>query len=315
MVRKITTDKIELIGRRYGADLTLHKATVQDWTDIIAMRTVQKAAGLQPTESWSLFINGVKETGELTLDVIKRTFKITCGTKTVEGSYSLTPNKILFSQPVTITIDGGAESSITFDGLELQEGAAYANRKFVSTDANGTLVFALDADLVTADNISTYIPDPDVDAVTAFLNLKNNGTVSRYRITLMSAIPGAWRSNLLSLYSVFREYRIEAPRSSYALSITAACEDGGAKYYYWNCTNGLTPMTDPGRNPFTDAVFAYSGGSVSSGWTAPFTSNTNFTSFRTFIQQSTGFTIIKEKDIFWFRSIADSNDWFKCEPY
>ena len=286
------------------------------------MRVVESAYTLQQFENWRLIINGEKKAGGLVLDTIKRTFKIMCGTNTVEGTYLLTPGKMLFTKPATIVVDEGAGTAVTFDGLELQDGAVPANRKFVSTDPNGTLVFAIKAvPPVTVGNIETYVPDDEVDAITAFLKLRNNGSISRYRITLMSTKVQTWYDNLKTLYPVFIDWTIEAPRSTYEFSLIFNNEDSGRKYRYLNAgstataNSGLIPMTGSGRNPLYDATLNATGTSTTSGWTCPYNSNANYTAFRNFICLSTGFTILKDGNNFWFRSIADPADWFKCEPY
>ncbi|MDR2585936.1 MAG: DUF4302 domain-containing protein [Prevotellaceae bacterium] len=317
LLKEVTADKITMTGRKRGVTVQLERASSQDWAELEKAFTAQNSCALQQYESWQLFIKGEKKTGELSLDVLRHNFNITVGTNSSRGTYSLTSAGMTFDKPVTVNLGDG--NNLTFDGFKIQQGATFADRTIMSNDPAGTLLFSIKLTLpgepITPDNIVNYEPDPETNTVNAFLNLKNAGAASRYKITLMSTRLEAWRSNLMTLYPVLLEFRIEAPRSTYLLSITMFCEDSGAKYYYWNCTNGLTPLSGPGLNPYNDAAFAYSGASVTSGWTAPFTAHADFVSLRTVIQAATGFTVLQDENVFWFRSNADPNDWFKCEPY
>jgi hypothetical protein len=184
---------------------------------------------------------------------------------------------------------------------------------------NAKIKVILGDDLVTVplevmqgELISSYEPDPEINTLDDFLNLKNNGgTSSRYKITYFSSRIAAYYANLKAAYPILQEMRIEAPRSSYKISVILYNLDGtAASYYYWNATNGLVPVN--GSNSV--ATFAFSGNSYS-GTTAPYTSNTNYTSLREFFATNAFKVLPDENNVFWFRSVTNPLDYFKAEPY
>ena len=310
VINGMDADAFKLIGRRFGVKVTMEKASAKDWTDIVFARDFQRHFRLFAQESWQLSMKGEKVPGSLSLDTLYHTYAINYEDISVRGQYTLTPTELKFNQPVSI-------QGVTFSGLKVQYGATFQERKIVSNDAVGAMVFTIKYTVpVTPETITTYIPDPDGRSIEAFMNLKNNGTMSRYRITLMSERVATWYNNFKELYPTLVRWSIQAPRSSYQLSVVTEFEVGSA---YANCTNGFTPMTGEGFNPLNQAVFAHSGNSTSSAPSAPPTgasSNTNWTSFRSFVIAATGFTIIQDgPTVFWFRSNANPDDWFKTEAY
>ncbi|MDR0766512.1 MAG: BACON domain-containing protein [Odoribacteraceae bacterium] len=166
-------------------------------------------------------------------------------------------------------------------------------------------------------------PDPALDAVSAFMNLKNyNGTGSRYRVTGMSpTLQTAW-DELADIFPTLtpamtlRNFRVEAPRSSYKYSfIIHAVEGTTNKYYYWNSSNGFT--TPDGGNSLHDVIGTVSGNSYSgmvSAQYSAFTATAPYTAFRGFFTSSTGMTIIPSGTAFYFRGIDDPTLWLKLEP-
>ena len=156
--------------------------------------------------------------------------------------------------------------------------------------------------------------DPSVTSLNNFLNLRNNGTTSsRYKITEFSPRIAAIYNNLVTAYPILQEMRIEAPRSSYKLSVILRNFDGTTTtYYYWNATNGLEAIN--GSNSI--AAFAFSGNSYS-GTNPPYTTHAYHNELRAFFAAPTGFTIIPDAEkpnVFWFRSEANRTDYFKAEP-
>jgi hypothetical protein len=166
------------------------------------------------------------------------------------------------------------------------------------------------------------VPDPAVDAVSAFMNLKNNTTSSRYRATLMSPTLQALWDNLKALFPTLvpaltlQDLRVEAPRSSYKYSfIIHALEGATNRYYYWNSTNGFIAPT--GGNALFNVLANISGNSYSGMVAAQyntFAADASYTAFRGFFTAATGMTIIQSGNAFYFRAIANPLLWIKFEP-
>jgi hypothetical protein len=219
--------------------------------------------------------------------------------------------------PVTVVADAPWVSG-TVQGKEIVL-KAVQNPEFLSGRTTKIKIVASNSLVEVPLNISqgelitSYEPDPNVDAVSDFLNLKNydNNTYSRYKITTMCSRLETLRTNLKTAYPIFQEMRIQAPRSTYKASIIFYNLDGtAASYYYWNCTNGLVPVA----GSKSVAAFVISGNSYS-GTTAPYTSNTNYTQLNTLFSSSAGFTIMPDGNAFWFRSVANPLDYFRVEPF
>ena len=173
---------------------------------------------------------------------------------------------------------------------------------------------------ITPTNVSTYVADLELNARENFLNLLNtfSGTlpVSRYKISLGSTKVETWLANM----------RTElAPRYVDVVEIwgpTSSTSAEGTVRLQFRTTNStgqyarnlnLTSLTTP---PLTDAYFTGTTINSNTSYTyTDLTGNANYSAFRVFFMASTGFTILQDGDVFWFRSIADPNDWFKCEPY
>ena len=321
MITELTPDKVTLLGRKRGHSVVMERATAQDWTNLAGAFSVQNLCALQDNESWQLAINGEKKQGELVLDVLRHNFTITCGSSNAKGTYSASATELIFDSPATIVIDDEG-TRLTFNGFKIERGTTDADRKIVSADPASTLVFSVKLNIpVTVDNIATYMPDPDVNAIDAFLNLKNTGSVSRYRMTLMSPMQKEWHDNLRINFPAYFDFcSIEAPRSTYDLSVIFNSSSGTVRYYCngggsGTAGSGFIPMTGEGRNPLYDVYINVPSGSTIGSPPAEYTTDTDFVNLRTFFRQATGFTVIRDGTSFWFRSIADPNEWFKCEPY
>lgn len=158
--------------------------------------------------------------------------------------------------------------------------------------------------------ISSYQPDASVNSIETFLNLKNNGTSSRYKVVFYSPRLNDLFVNLKTAYPILQEIRIEAPRSSYKLSVILYNLNVDVpSFYYWNAKNGLVPVNDSKSL----AVFEFSGNSYG-GVAAPYTSNTYYTQLRDFFATEKGITIIPDGDAYWLRSEASPTDYVKVEP-
>ncbi|MDR1671406.1 MAG: hypothetical protein LBR57_02695 [Alistipes sp.] len=169
---------------------------------------------------------------------------------------------------------------------------------------------------VTAGSVSEVLsvsqnpkePAPDVETVNAFLNLKNNnGTSSRYRISEFSPDLDKYYQALKTKFPIIEEMRIEAPRSTYKLSIIM--RHNNSTTYYWNATNGLVPV----NGSKSVAAFVFSGNSYAGSLPAYDTDATH-TEFRAIFASANGFTILQEgENAFWFRSEANPLYYFKAE--
>ena len=173
-----------------------------------------------------------------------------------------------------------------------------------------------EAPAITPANVSIYVPDATVDARYNFLNLMNynGGTRSDYKITLGSSKVETLLTNLVTALPEITDIYLYAPgTATYELRIRYTINVSG--YLLWNCT--IPSLTNPGNNPLTDVRITNANYTYSpTTWSyTTVTGNAAHSAFRSFIIQSTGFTILQDKEVFWFRSIADPNDWFKCEPF
>lgn len=231
------------------------------------------------------------------------------------GTYSL-PFECDVQLPVTVVADD-PWISYTVSGNTIAL-SAQANPNFLTGRSSKIKVIAGDnlviipLDILQGELITSYEPDPDINTVDNFLNLKNNGgTSSRYKITFFSSRLATLYANLKAAYPILQEMRIEAPRSTYKISVILYNLSGEtASYYYWNATNGLVPV----NGSKSVATFVFSGNSYS-GTTAPYTSNANYTGIRECFAADAGFTVIPDdNDTFWFRSVANPLDYFKVEP-
>lgn len=167
-------------------------------------------------------------------------------------------------------------------------------------------------------------PDPSVNVVDAFMNLKNNTTSSRYLATSMSDSLQQWWSDIADFYLTFspaielRNLRFEAPRSSYKHSIVFYSRQGST--IYGNSANGF--LVPDGGNPLHDFRFNFSATSYAVLTSAQYHSVVDalpagypsFHKFYNLLNAATGFTIIQDGPDFWFRSIANHEDWIKFEP-
>ena len=196
--------------------------------------------------------------------------------------------------------------SVVLDAVQNTD--SLKKRTAIVTLVAGNNLTSLDLNVIQNELMTIITPNPDVDAVSGFLNLKNNnGSSSRYKVTLLSPRLETLYANLKTAFPVFQEIRIEAPRSTHKTSIILVNSDG---FYYLNCADGLVAV----NNSKYVGVFRHSGNTYA-GTEAPYTSNANYTALQAFFIQAGGFTIIQDQNnVFWFRSVADTNDWFKAEP-
>jgi len=166
--------------------------------------------------------------------------------------------------------------------------------------------------VITPENVVTYVQDPNVESLAAFLN----GGTANYNITLMSAQLETWRQSYEAQFPEFEKYTIHMPRGDYQLSLTANYESG-ARWYMGPSSGtwqGIFPMQEPDHNPLCDMTFIIPRNSTTG--TPPTGYNSGgAASFRAFVQIATGFTVLQDVNTFWFRSKADPNDWFVCVRY
>jgi len=168
--------------------------------------------------------------------------------------------------------------------------------------------------VINPENVVTYVQAPNVPSLAAFLN---NGTAS-YNITLMSSKLEAWRQSYQTQFPTFDGFTILMPRGTYQVSVTTNFTDGGRWYRgpteVLPAQTGIVAMSSP-RNPLSEATFNLPRSTTQTGFTYPSGYNgasTGAIQFYTFLQQTAGFTILQDGNVFWFRSNADPNDWFVC---
>ena len=215
------------------------------------------------------------------------------------------------TNPIIVQSNGAwLTATVVGDSVVL---TAPANPNPIATRSTTVTVSVLDGQ--TTINVTQAIGEPDItiNAVYNFLNLKNNGTSSRYRITDMSPRLDAWRTALKAAYPQLQEYRIETPRGSNALSFTLFSSNLSILGTYY--LNFNSPGLKPLENPYYEAAFdAYNSTTYSTTQVSGYTNNTNFSNWLAFVRLTTGFTVIEQPgNIFIFRSIADPSDWFKAE--
>ncbi|MDR2131187.1 MAG: hypothetical protein LBP56_08525 [Odoribacteraceae bacterium] len=165
-------------------------------------------------------------------------------------------------------------------------------------------------------------PDPTDPARDAFVNLKNNGSSSRYVATALSDSLQAWWSTLEDFYPTLvpaltlRALRFELPRSSHKHSVILYGVEGTSnKTYYWNSANGFS--TPAGGNALCDVMINTPNTSQSGMSSAPYNVIPNHDAYKklkAFFDQATGLTIIQDGTAFYFRGVADPTSWVKFEP-
>ncbi|MDR1273673.1 MAG: hypothetical protein LBK12_03905 [Odoribacteraceae bacterium] len=265
----------------------------------IAITVSQNEPGLD-IETYQVTFSGTGSTVKLRVDYLLPLTLVpdaTWFTATLEGD--------------TIVLEAIANPSMTTprDGEVIATSGAYTK----------TITIAQNARIIDLE------PDPSVNVVDAFINLKNyNGTSSRYLATTMSDSLQQWWSDLVGFYAALstpqelRALRFEAPRSSYKYSIVFNARGGNT--IYGNSANGnLVPV---GGNPLYDFCFNFSATSYALLSSLEYHSIVDalpagypsFHKFYNLLNAATGFTIIQDGPDFWFRSIANHEDWIKFEP-
>jgi hypothetical protein len=322
IIQKITEDSLQLTGRKKHVNIRLEKATEQDGEDLITIRDLLQCFHLQAGESWIFSVNGKKMAGSIVIDEFKHLYTLNYGTSKLSGSYIMTSKGMIFDKPVSVEIDG---DFIDFDGLRIRK----EPRIIASNDPWNTLAFTIETKLpvlpvlpavpVTVENISTYVPNKEIDAISAFSDFKNAGSSTTVGITLMSPKLDAWRATYAAEVPEFTDIQIIMPRSTYDISFAVRYNNGS--FWYWGPaatppTTGFNPMTGDGHNPFYEVSFNITRYSTVTSTPSNYNQDPSkaAVSFRTFLQQPEGFTVIQDGNAFWFRSNADPTDWFKTEP-
>ncbi|MDR0542508.1 MAG: DUF4302 domain-containing protein [Dysgonamonadaceae bacterium] len=161
LIQNKTDHSLDLIGRKKRVNLVLEKAVEQDWTDIVKQSEIQKNIELKVSgrtkEIWAVKYKGADiKKGSLKVDPIKHTYTIVSDSASVTGTYSITPDGLSFNKSVSLKVTG--DEVISFNGLKYQAGETPADRKFVSNDAAGSLVFGIKTETVYLyqDYLGTY---------------------------------------------------------------------------------------------------------------------------------------------------------------
>jgi hypothetical protein len=149
VIQDKSEDRLELVGRKKNEKVLLERATEQDWVNIVGMHNIQNNIKLnvngREREIWVVKMDGVDVSGSLEVDPLKHIYTIVCGTSETSGTYTLFPGELKFKGQDTIIVNNTA---ILFDGLKFQAGATPTDRKFISNDANGTLIFAIGTEIL-----------------------------------------------------------------------------------------------------------------------------------------------------------------------
>ncbi|GHV58214.1 hypothetical protein FACS1894182_09480 [Bacteroidia bacterium] len=189
--------------------------------------------------------------------------------------------------------------------------------KFVA----GNQLVIIPVTIMQGEAITSYEPDPNVNAVATFVNLKNyNGTASRYKVTYFSTGIDTVFNNLKNAYPTLLQdnVRIETPRNTNELSVYLYGRNGTTDYMaYWNCaagSGGLKPVSGAGSN-YT-AVFAFTANTQTNNpayQASPV--HPSYTKLRAFFAEGSGFMIFPDTgNTFWFRSVANPSNYFKATP-
>jgi hypothetical protein len=191
-----------------------------------------------------------------------------------------------------------SDGNIVLDVDANTEFTAYRSAK-ITVSAGGGIV----TEVLSVSQNPTQ-PTPDVESLSDFLNLKNNGSSSRYKITEFSPALDEYYQALKTKFPILEEMRIEAPRSSYRLSVILS--NNNSTTYYWNATNGLVPVNDSK----SVGAFALSG-NTRLGANPPYLSDPDYVALRAIFAAATGFTIFPgDNNTFVFRSEADTTLYF-----
>jgi hypothetical protein len=315
VIMKISEDKntIEMKGKKNNNRLFLKKADANPLDYLEQVNTF--ATAMSALKTFDLHIDG-KKTGSANFssDVIANTLP----NRTISVSYTIGEKDTSYTVPYIFIPDGVLlNESIEIDNNSVSK---FSWDKVANKFTSGNIELIFFGKLpVTEDNITTYVPDPDFDAVNNFKNLKNSSsTTTRVRIIAMSSKLDAWRIAYQTAFPAFSFYSLSMPRSTYDMSFAVNYTPSGI--WYWGPETGKigwNPMTEEGHNPKYEVYFSLGRSSTSSppaGYnTAP--ANEGAASFRAFLQQAEGFTVFQSGNNFYFRSNKDPNDWFKFEPY
>ncbi len=167
-------------------------------------------------------------------------------------------------------------------------------------------------------NISTFEQNPNVASTEAFLaaGIATSTNPFLYHVTQQSPRFTQWRQAYKNQFETFSDWFISVPRSDYQLSFAVEFGAGNIGYrgQASDATESISILDGEGNNPLSDVVFT----NMTRNSTGTGTRPTNYSAASTgiytaydFLNKATkGYTIIQDGSTFWFRSKADSSDWF-----
>jgi hypothetical protein len=322
VIREVSDEVLLLAGLKRGVEARLIKCDQYGEDDLVEARKYAAKFTVNNGERWSLNVNQTNvPTAFLSIDDSRHIFSLIykdgeSPVRVVDGYYNFSALGVEFYKPVTVTANG---ATVTFDGLResslndrlIFEAAAGGAR-------NGNLFFYTPqgSTAVSEDNIATYTVDPSVNVIEAFRyqrGLDSYGIPKQVtlNVTLMSPKLEAWRAAFRAVHDDFDKFQLWMPRGNYDFGVVVRYTNGG--YWYWQA-----PAGEKAFNPIPDyenyqVTLALSYGTASNSVPSGYANGQGASSFRAFLQQPEGFSIIEGGGAFWFRSNKDPNDWFKAE--
>ena len=322
VIRDVSEEKLLLSGLKRGVEVMLTRCDEYGEMDLEEARKYAAKFTLSNGERWSLNVNLTDvPTAFLSIDDSRRIFSLIykdgdSPVKVIAGYYNFSAVGVDFYKPVTVAANG---ASVTFDGLrESSLNDRLIFQASMGGERNGDLYFYTPQGntAVSESNIATYTVDPSVNVIEAFKyqrGLDSYGMPKQVtlNVTLMSPKLEAWRAAFQAVHDDFDKLQLWMPRGNYDFGVVVRYTNGG--YWYWQA-----PAGEKAFNPIPDfenyqVALTLSYGTASNSAPAGYSSGAGAGSFRTFLQQPEGFTVVEGGGAFWFRSNKDPNDWFKAE--
>jgi hypothetical protein len=325
VVRDASEEKFELSGLKRGAAAQLVKSDEYGEDDLVLAREYAAKFTVSNGERWSLNVNeGNLPTAFLSINDKQRIFSLIYkdGEKPVEvrdGYYNFSGFGVDFHDPISITAN---DITVTLNGLrETMLNNRLDFEASLGGVRTGNLYFYKPQGHIPVDstNITTYVVDPTVNVIEAFkyqrgLDVYGIPKQITLNITRMSPKLKEWRELYKGRHSNFDKFQLLMPRGTYDFAVAVHYTNGG--YWYWQAPGGekaFNPMPeDPYSNYQVTLNLRY--GTTNSSIPANYSiTGDGSDSFREFLKQTEGFTIIEGGGTFWFRSNKDQNDWFQAE--
>lgn len=318
IVTSVSATELKLMSKKRGTELSLIKATADDWTSIRTMRAIQSSLNLAQYESVTLTINGVNFayptiSFNFTTHVCKLTYRNAGGTTvTLTSPYSLNTEGCTLKAPIKM-------EDVTVEGFKVVKDVSNPNiRKLVSTDAANAVVLTIVKDsplALKAADIPTYVPNPSIKSVELMRN-----SYKTYKVTMMSASLQAIANAIKTDLPNFAGFWLHIDRNATnpgSMSFSAKETDG--EKFYWYGFDQYTMLNSSNNSVYFNklATGGTAGNQYTSGWTGRtvYTGHSKMSEMRTqFFFNLAGHTVIYDYyDTYWIRSNANPNDWWKIE--